>query len=127
MKLLKQKDYWNISKRNFRAMAVVTLLVMFLFIAGGALPGAAYPILFLALSFIVFVITTILFKKHSPKAVIVAYIYTGLTFIYVIIFNFILSPSPLDGLFYKMGGLLVLFYLFNCVYKASKQTNSSIN
>lgn len=124
-----RKDYWNISKRNFRAMAVVAALVIIIYefiTAGGNIPSSVmatlmYTVTFFVISFIVFIIAAILFKRHSSKAIALGYTYTALAFIYVIITNFIMS-SPMDGTIYKVGGLIVLAYLFYGIYKASKQT-----
>jgi hypothetical protein len=129
-----RKDYWNISKRNFRAMAVVVAIVAIIFgltaysgnIPDPAKTTAGYTALFFGISFVFFVATAILFMRHSPKAITIGYAYTGLAFIYVLIANFVMS-NPLDGTIYKVGGLLVLLYLFYNVYKASKQRVPSAN
>jgi len=70
-----QKDYWNISKRNFRAMAVVAAIVTLIFgltAYGGNVPdsaktASAYSALFFGISFILFIVIAILFKRHSRR------------------------------------------------------------
>lgn len=122
-----QKDYWNISRKNFRAMAVVSVIFAVLFgltasDSPAAVQGALFvPVVVLLITFILFLVIASLFKKHSPMAIKVAYSYVGLVFIYDLIAGFILG-SPTSGIIYKLIGLLVLIYLFVNIYKASKQT-----
>ncbi len=123
-----QKDYWNISKRNFRAMGIISLIFAVL-LGITAMDSRAtdvaqaklmIPVAFFIVSAVLFMVIATLFKKHSPKAIAVGYGYVGLAFIVSIIYNFILS-SPADGILSKVLGLLVLVYLFVNIQKASKQ------
>ncbi len=126
-----QKDYWNLAKRNFRAMAVAS--VIFIIIFGLGFTDSSNPdtvrmyllasLGFFVLTFIIFLVIASLFKKHSPKAIPIAYTYLSLSLIYSLVNNFVLSsPSDfMNGIVIKILGYVVLVYLFFNVYKASKQ------
>ena len=128
-----QKDYWNIAKRNFRAMGIIAVLVSIIF--GLGIMDSTNPdsvrtwllgvLAFLVLTFILFFVIASLFKKHSPKAIVVAYSYLTVATIFSVVGNFILS-SPSNGLIFKLLNLLILAYLFENVYKASKQSSVSV-
>jgi hypothetical protein len=124
-----QKDYWNISKRNFRAMGIVSAIFAVLFgltamdspaVVQGGLFGT---VVFFLITFILFLVIASLFKKHSPMAITVGYVYLGLALIYDIVAGFIMGSAS-SGIAYKLLGLLVLVYLFVNIYKASKQTGT---
>lgn len=117
----KQKDYWDISKRNFIALSILMILsslTLGVLLVPGNLSVAIVILVALA---ILFSILAILFKKHSPYAITIAYVYIALVFVYGIVTGFILN-SPFEGLFTKIISFLVLFYIFDNVRKASKQT-----
>ena len=122
-----QKDYWNLSKRNFRAMAIASLILAILFgltalNAPATVQGALIvPVVVLLITFVLFLVIASLFKKHSPMAIKVGYTYLGLIVVYDLIAGFVLG-SPASGIVYKILGLLVLAYLFVNIYKASKQS-----
>lgn len=124
-----QKDYWSISKSNFRALGVLSLVIVVLVLLTVINTPSSPNIIMISpvvggialLSCILFFILGILFKNYSPKAIIISYIYLGFTLVVSVIRNFIMS-SPLDGILFKILGLLVLYYVFINVYKASKQT-----
>ncbi len=125
-----KKDYWNISKRNFRAMAIISVVFVVLFgLTALDSPAAVQsallvPVVVLFITFVLFLVIASLFKKHSPMAIKVGYTYVGLVFIYDLIAGFIVG-SPTNGIAYKILGLLVLVYLLVNIYKASKQSVSS--
>jgi hypothetical protein len=127
-----QKDYWNISKRNFRAMAIISVIFAILFgltASDSPVPvqnALLLPVAVLFITFVVSLVIASLFKKHSPMAIKVGYLYVGLVFIYDLIAGFILG-SPTSGIAYKVLGLLVLAYLFVNIYMASKQTVSPVS
>ncbi len=130
-----QKDYWNVGKRNFRAMGIISILFIIIFGLGffdSSNPSSIRMILLISLGFfvttaILFFIISSLFKKHSPKAIIVGYSYLSLTLVYSLVNNFLLnSPSDFaNGILFKLLGYVVLAYLFFNVYQASKQNASS--
>ncbi len=122
-----QKDYWNISKRNFRAMSIMAAIFAVLFgltaldssdIVRNSLLGT---VLFFAITFMLFLFIASLFKKRSPMAIKVGYTYLCLVFVYDVFSGFIMNP-PSSRIVYKILVMLLLFYLFYNIYKASKQT-----
>ena len=126
-----QKDYWNISKRNFRAMGIISCIFVIIFGLGffdstnshSVKMGMLGSLVFFAITLILYFIIASMFKKRSPKAILVSYIYLSLAFLFSLANNFILnSPSEFtDGILPKLLGYIVLLYLFLNVYKASKQ------
>lgn len=124
-----QKDYWNICKRNFRALGVIYIIIavfLGLGIADSTNPESVRSALisgevFIIIGCVMFFILAFLFKKRSKKAIPVAYVYLTIAAIFSIVNNFILS-LPSEGIAYKIIGLLILAYLFQGVYKASKQS-----
>ncbi len=122
-----QKDYWNISKRNFRAMGIIAVLAAIVVGLGildsanseSVRNGLVKIEIFLGIAIILFFVIASLFKKRSKKAIIVAYIYLGIAFLFSIM-DFILS-APSNDLIARILGLAVLIYLFINTYKASKQ------
>ena len=125
-----QKDYWNIAKRNFRAMAIIALVLTLFSILGVtsannynvALPMLIMEAFFVVTTVVLFIIAS-LFKKKSPKAIVVAYWYLGISLAFSLVDYFILnSPSQfLQGIIYKILGYLILIYLFDNVHKAAQQ------
>ncbi|PCI29563.1 hypothetical protein COB55_01950 [Candidatus Wolfebacteria bacterium] len=130
-----QKDYMNLAKRNFRAMAFIAFFPSALFLANaftitGGLSALESRMAFLRIgifylvTFVVLLIIASLFKKKSPKAIVLAYTYIGFAFILSLV-NYFIINSPSDffkgGIGFKVLGYIVLIYLLNSVYKASKQ------
>ncbi len=123
-----QKDYWSISKSNFRALGVITLisivlvgLTVFNVPVSPERSDVFITLILLVVSCAVLFVVGSLFKKHSPKAITIAYIYLGLGLISSVVRNFFLNP-PAEGIIFKILQLLVIYYVFINVYKASKQT-----
>jgi len=123
-----QKDYWDISKRNFRALGIVTIiLAMFFESASSSAPvmfrtGLLIMVAFYLITTAMFFFIANLFKKRSANAIIVSYVYLGIAGAYFIVINFILD-SVSNGLLGKVLGVLILIYLFINVRNASKQPN----
>lgn len=123
-----QKDYWIIAKKNFRAMGVVSTIFFVICALGGFDSSNQWVVqktlligmLFFIVTSVLFFIIASLFKRRSPMAIKVAYVYLTISVIVSTIFNFILG-SPLNSITYKLLGLAVLVYLFVGVYKASRQ------
>jgi hypothetical protein len=121
------KDYWDIAKNNFRILAIVSTVLTVLYILNFLqfrqpilLIGAAMCLIDTVVRFVL----TSLFKKKSRKAITVGYTYLALAFTLNLV-NYLILNSPADffkqGILFKILGLLILVYLFNNVYKASKQ------
>ena len=123
-----QKDYWNIAKRNFRAMGIVSILFVIIFALGiidQTNPASVRNSLlliegFFVLTVILFFVISTLFKKHSPKAIVVGYSYLAVVLVFSLVNDFIIN-SPSNFTVYKVISYIVIGYLFNNVYKASKQ------
>ena len=126
-----QKDYWNIAKRNFRILGVIaTVFSLFLILALVSAPAitsafvavAAYTLVVLAISVLLFVIAS-LFKNRNPKAIVVSYWYLGIVTALDLIGDLFSLPNirSVESILSKVVVYLVLIYLFNNVYKASKQ------
>ena len=129
-----QKDYWNIAKRNFRAMGIVSVLFVIIFALGiidqtnsTAIRNSLLLVEgFFVLTVILFFVTSSLFKKHSPKAITVGYSYLGVALIFSLVNDFIIN-SPSNFTIYKVMSYIVIGYLFNNVYRASKQDINQSN
>ncbi len=119
-----QKDYWNISYRNFQALGIliaifVVLLAFSVFTSDLSARTLISFVILVAVCALLFVISS-LFKKRNPKAIVVANTYLWIILILSIVQNFLLSP-PLDGIIIKIISLLIWYYLFINVRHASKQ------
>ncbi len=124
-----QKDYWSISKSNFRALGVLTILAILVYglaIVNAPIEAAQktgsyiFLLILIVVTVFLFVIGD-LFKKQSPKAIVGAYIYFGLWLVSFVVTGFIMSP-PLSGIVMKIIQLLILYYVYINVRNASKQT-----
>ncbi len=123
-----QKDYWNISKRNFRAMAIVSIIFVIIAALGGLDSSNAVSmqntllslmLLFLTTTVLFFIIAS-LFKRRSPKAIKVAYGYLAIIIVFALFSSFI-PGLPATTLVSKLISLIIPVYLLVNVYKASKQ------
>ncbi len=126
-----QKDYWNIAKRNFRVLGVISA-VFFLFLVlalASANPAApayvavvTYTAVIFAISVLLFVIAS-LFKNRNPKTIVVSYWYLGIVTALDLIGDLFSLPTirTVESILSKVLVYLILIYLFNNVYKASKQ------
>jgi hypothetical protein len=128
-----KKDYWNICKRNFRAMGIASFLFVILFgltlldssnSGVKVLTKLASIVAFFFITGILFLVIASMFKGHSQKAVMVAYLYLAVSTIFTLV-NYLVLSSPSEftnGITTKILSFVVLIYLFFTVYKASKQS-----
>ena len=126
-----QKDYWNIAKRNFRILGVISaVFFLFLVLALASAPAitsafvavAAYTAVVLLISVLLFVIAS-MFKNRNSKAIVVSYWYLGIVTTLDLFGDLFSLPNirSVESILSKVIVYLVLIYLFDNVYKASKQ------
>lgn len=117
-----QKDYWDISKRNFTSIGVVAL---FGAIFSGLAPGTAIATqIFFGIVAVLFFVIAFLFKTGSSTAVSLSYICITVAALYLVVDAFLIFSSQTysaELLVSKVVSLLILLYLFNSTRKASKQ------
>ncbi len=124
--LFMQRDYWNIARRDFRALGfVVVLILIFLVFAIGSLgsnPTAQTSIVISAVIILIigaaYFFISHLFKKRSPRAIPLAYTILAVAIVSNVISNIMAGTLISIGM---IVGTLIQIYLLNVVYKASKQ------
>ena len=126
-----QKDYWNISKRDFRMMGVIFILASL--IVGLGLFNTSIPSnqkMLVTITFIVCILFVVLFfwlaalfRKHSSKAITISYVYLIASLVYFLFTDFILKSFSdfTNGIIINLLRYLIFIYLLVNVYKASKQ------
>ncbi len=67
-----------------------------------------------------------LFKKHSPKAIIISYIYLIASLVYFLFTDFVLRSFSdfTNGIIINLFRYLIFIYLLINVHKASKQVSA---
>ncbi len=112
---MKNRDYWLICFRNFRALAVLSAIATLLFVFG----GVSILVVTLVISTICWILLARMFNKHSSKAISAAYTLIIILLAINLLGN-VLVPSSFGVssiLFY-----LIYAYLLQCVHKAQKQS-----
>jgi len=109
-----KKDYWNICRRNFNAMAVLSAIVFLLLMSKASL----IMTLSLLIEVVVYFVLARMYKKHSTIAIAASYVILGL-FVVIMIVNNVLHHSSF--VIQMVLAYLIYAYLIQCVYMAQKQ------
>lgn len=130
-----KKDYWNILRRDFRILGVLSFfsssIVIFALINTNILTDQKSSIfttsILYIISTIIYFVLASLFEKRSPFAITFGYTFIFGTLGYSLFNNFIndsFANFP-NGIMVNLLRYLIFIYLLINVYKASKQNTVS--